>query len=178
MRRLLAVAGLAVFCACAGATPQPQLTASPSVGPHTIVRTNPAPASMPADCLSARPDLVVDTTPGLNVPTTVTEVERLTNPIGNRPAPDAIVLAQVTMNLQDRNGHWIAQRPAWVVYRTGEMSKLPSGGPFKPGASPTTRPVYMSTASVTVVDAFTGEAFWGMLCGIVQVSSLLTIEAA
>jgi len=125
---------------------------------------------MPADCLTGRPDLVVDTTAALVVPTTAAEIERLTNPLQNRPAPAAIVLAQVTMHLQEQNGRWIDQRPAWVVYRTGEMNKLPSGGPFIPGAAPTTRPVYMSTASITVVDALTGEAFWGMGCGIVRVS--------
>ncbi len=76
---------------------------------------------MPADCLTGRPDLVVDTTAALVVPTT-------------------------------------------------EMNKLPSGGPFIPGAAPTTRPVYISTASITVVDALSGEAFWGMGCGIVRVS--------
>lgn len=178
MRRLIAAAGLAVFSACAGAMPQPEPTVSPSVGPEAALRVNPAPATMPADCLIGRPDLVVDVNAALNVPTTATQVERLTNPLGNRPVPDAIVLAQLTMHSQDRNGNWIDRRPAWVVYRTGEMNKLPSGGPVIPWASPTTRPVYRSTASITAVDALTGEVFWAMMCGIVRVSYLLRIEGA
>jgi hypothetical protein len=70
------------------------------------------------------------------------------------------------MNLQDSHGSLVQSRPVWVVYRIGPPSKLPSGGAFIPGAPPTTRPVYVSTASITVLDAVTGDHLWAMGCGI------------
>jgi hypothetical protein len=121
---------------------------------------------MPSDCV--RSDFVLDTASPPTVPVTRSQVEQSTDPLGDRPAPLAVVLGRLTMNLQDSRGDLIRSRPAWVVYRTGMMNKLPSGGPVFPGASPTTRAVYLSTASIAVVDATTGEGIWGIACGIVR----------
>ena len=116
-----------------------------------------------------RADVVLDTTSPPTVPITRAEVEQRTNPLGDRPAPDAVLLARLTMNLQDGHGIPILSRPVWVVYRTGMMNKLPGGGFYIPGANATARPVYRSTASVAVIDAMTGEGLWATDCGIVQV---------
>lgn len=169
MKVLLLLLPVALTAACASQTPVPE-TSAPDLpnDPRIVIRPNPVQASMPSDCV--RPDFVLDTTSPPSVPITRSQVEQRTDPLGDRPTPLAVVLGRVTMNLQDSRGDLIRSRPAWVVYRTGMMNRLPSGRPFSPGASPTSRPVYLSTASIAVVDATTGEGLWAMACGIVRAS--------
>lgn len=172
MNRFLLLVALALLTACSvelppAAVPVNELPSDPPI----VARPNPPLASMPADCFM-RSDFVLDTTSLPTVPITRAEVELRTNPFGDRPMPVAVVLARLTMSLTDRHGNPLQSRPVWVVYRTGLMSKLPSGGPLIPGGGPvTTRPIYRSTASVTVLDAVTGEGIWATSCGIVQIAA-------
>lgn len=166
MKRLLLLLALALTAACSAeqTPPAPPVLELPN-DPPLVVRPNPVPVSMPADCFMYA-DFVLDASLGLSVPTTRADAEQRTNPVGNLPAPDAVVLGRLTMKMRDRYGDPVQSRPVWVVYRIGPPSKLPSGGGFNPGAPPTARPVYVSTASVTVLDALNGEHLWATGCGI------------
>lgn len=170
MKRLLFLLTLALTAACSveRTTPIPPVLELPS-DPPFVIHPNPVPVSMPADCF-IRTDFVLDTSSVPSVPTTRADAERRTDPVGNRPAADAVVLGRLTMNLQDRHGSLVQARPVWVVYRTGLLSK-PSGHVRIPAASPpTARSVYVFTASVTVFDANTGDHLWATLCGIKELT--------
>ena len=115
---------------------------------------------------------LIDTSSPLVAPITTMDIERRTNPLGNRSAPVIAMLGRVSLNFSDHDGNPIQARPAWVLYWTGEMSRLPSGGPFiprQPGVTPPARPVWISTTGMSVIDAATGNILVGVQCGLRQV---------
>jgi hypothetical protein len=127
------------------------------------------PLSLSGDC--ARPDVLLDTaSPGTAVVSEV-DAERRSGGMGDGRPADSAVLGRVTMATSDSHGNPIQARTAWVLYWSGLMHKLPSGGPpNKIGANPTTRPVFYSTASLMVIDALTGDALVAEGCGVTRIS--------
>jgi hypothetical protein len=125
--RVLLAFTLIAACTSQTAVPQPTALDLPD-DPRIVVTANPISASMLSDCV--RSDFVLDTASPPTVPVTRAQVEQSADPLGDRPAPLAVVLGRLTMNLQDSRGDLIRSRPAWVVYRTEMMNKLPRGAGF------------------------------------------------
>jgi hypothetical protein len=171
MRRLSLLLALALTAACSAeqTTPAPPVLELPN-DPRIVVRHDPTPLSLPGDC-GADLHATINTAPPLAAPIGRAEVERRTNPFGSRPAPVIAMLGRVSLNFTV-DGNPIDARPAWVLYWTGEMTHLPSSGPFippQPGVTPPPRAVWISTTSMAVIDAVTGEAIVGVQCGLTLV---------
>jgi hypothetical protein len=171
VRRLLFLLVLVLASACSAelSTPAPPELELPN-DPRIVVRHDLVPLSLPGDCGSALHALI-DTTSPLAAPITLADVERRTSALGNRPAPVIAILGRVSLNFTV-DGNPVEARPAWVLYWTGEMTHLPSGGPFippQPGITPPPRQVWMSTTSMAVFDAVTGETLVGVQCGLTRV---------
>ena len=167
---LLLAVGMAAACSAETPTPVPAVHDLP-IDPRIAVRHDAVPLSLPEDC-GGRLHALIDTTSPLAAPITRADVEHRTNPRGDRPTPVIAMLGRVTLNFVDRDANPIQARPAWVLYWTGQMSRLPSGGPFippQPGVTLPPRPVWMSTTSMAVIDAVTGEILVGVQCGLKRV---------
>ena len=163
--------GLAAFILIAlGCTPiaSPPAPATPA---PTAVESVPSlqqslPAGVPADC--DRPTVRLEFGQLPSVPTAPSDAVRQTDLYGYRPAPVAVVLARASWAGQDVHGVFVSRRPVWLVYRTGLMNSLPSGGVYLKDASP--RPtVTLSTAIVSIVDAVSGEGLMEIGCGLIEV---------
>jgi hypothetical protein len=173
MKRSLLLLALVLTAACSAESPTP---VPPTVlelpnDPPIVVKHDPVPLSLPGDCGGALRALI-DTASPLAAPITRADVEQRTNPLGTRPAPVIAMLGRVSLSFLDRDANPITERPAWVLYWTGEMTSPPSGGPFiprQPGVTLPPRPVWMSTTSMAVIDAVTGEMLAGAQCGMTRV---------
>ena len=132
----------------AGCTAQLPLPADAALDlpndPRIVLRRDPS-WTLPADCQV--PDLQIDTAAAPPAPISRSEAERRSGGMGDGRAADQAVLGRVTMSRSDIKGNPIQARPAWILYWSGLMHKLPSNGPrpLNPDAAATARPVFYST---------------------------------